>query len=155
MVARVAAALAAAGVAPVTAIGGDGPALAALGLAVRPDTRPGEGPLGGILTALEATGARVLVVAACDLPRLDAAAVRAVLDGLAARPDAAVAVAVTDRVEPLLSAWRVEVARPVVAAVFGAGDRAVHVALDRLVTVAVPVEPGGLRNVNRPGDLPG
>ena len=54
MAVRVARALAAAGAEPVLAIGGDGDALERLGMAWQPDRFPGEGPLGGLLTAFGA-----------------------------------------------------------------------------------------------------
>src|SRR5205085_1408893 len=78
---RVADALRAAGADPVVAIGGDEPALRALGLTVVADAHPGEGPLGGIITALEALGERAELVAvlACDLVDPDPAAIRDVV----------------------------------------------------------------------------
>lgn len=154
MAVRVATALACAGVDPVVAVGGDEPALVALGLTVVPDAHPGEGPLGAVVTALRVATRPVLVVAACDLAFVDEASVRAVRAALA-DPSVDVAVARTDRLEPLLSAWRVAPAGEACAAAFAAGERAVHRALGRLRVAEVAVEPGALRNVNRPGDLPG
>src|SRR4051794_41896178 len=61
MARRVATALAAAAAAPILAIGGDLPALAALGLDARPDPRQGEGPLGGLVSAFEALPAADVV----------------------------------------------------------------------------------------------
>ena len=54
MAQRVAEALRAAGATEVLAIGGDAPALTALGLHLRPDDRPGDGPLPATITALGA-----------------------------------------------------------------------------------------------------
>ena len=51
---RVADELAAAGALRVEAVGGDAEALVRAGLVHRPDRWPGEGPLGGIVTSLEA-----------------------------------------------------------------------------------------------------
>ena len=48
---------------------GDPATYAHLGLPVHPDRHPGLGPLGGLHTALGATGAPVLLLA-CDLPFL-------------------------------------------------------------------------------------
>ena len=98
MAERVARALEAAGCADVRFIGGDAPALAALGRPVLPDAYPGAGPLGAVITALRASG-RPVVVAACDLADLDADTVVAVVgDGIGDLPR----VAHTDRLEPLL-----------------------------------------------------
>ena len=153
MAVRVAEALLAGGVGgPVMAIGGDRARLAAAGLDVWPDDHPGEGPLGGILTALGRARSPVVVVAACDLPWLDGDSVAVVVAALADGID--VAVARTDRLEPLLGAWRVADAAPVTAAAFAAGERAVHGALARLRVVEVAVPSASLRNVNHPGDLP-
>src|SRR5262245_1565825 len=66
MAGRVAAALREAGAAEVQAIGGDAAGLGELGLDVVPDRFPGEGPLGGIVTALSAASQPVTVVVACD-----------------------------------------------------------------------------------------
>ncbi len=85
MAGRVAAALRAAGCHPVLAIGGDAPALAAIGLDAVADDHPGEGPLGGILTALRCfepmpASAQAVVIVSCDVPWLTPAVVRALVD---------------------------------------------------------------------------
>ena len=99
MAARVADALRGAGAEPVLAIGGDRPALEALGLTWVADRYPGEGPLGGILSAFGAVGDHDLVaILATDLPDLDAAVVRALVTGLGAHD---VAVAGGEQAEPL------------------------------------------------------
>jgi len=155
MAARVAASLTAAGCAPVVAIGGDRPALTALGLAVVPDRYPGEGPLGGVLTALgHHTDLDVVVVAACDLPRLGPETIAAVVAGLAApgrRAD--VAMARTDRLQPLCAAWRMS-AGAALAAAFHSGERRLQAAIRDLVLVEVDVDAAELANVNTTGDLP-
>jgi molybdopterin-guanine dinucleotide biosynthesis protein A len=154
MAARVATALRAAGCAPVVAIGGDAEMLGALDLAVISDDHPGDGPLGGILTALAripAPADGTIVVVSCDIPWLTADVVGALV---AARGDHDVAVARTERREPLCAAWR-SPPPPALAASFAAGGRAVHAALERLDAVDVDCEPAALRNVNSPADLPG
>ena len=101
---RVADALAAAGAAPVFAVGGDLDRLTALGLdrASRPGR--GQGPLAGIVTALEQTDAELVVVAACDLISITPAAVSELLDALT--DDADAVIPRSDRLEPLLAAYR-------------------------------------------------
>jgi molybdopterin-guanine dinucleotide biosynthesis protein A len=154
MAGRVAAALRAAGATEVLAIGGDLERLPSHGFdRAFPDRHPGEGPLGGVLTALAVAGHDVVVVLACDLPAASAESVVAVLQGLG---DHDVAVAMTDRREPLHGAWRASRCLPVLADAFERGERAVHRALALLdvgeVTVA---DPSTLRSVNRPADLHG
>jgi molybdopterin-guanine dinucleotide biosynthesis protein A len=153
MAARVAEALRGAGAAPVVAVGGDAAGLGALGLDVWPDAHPGAGPLGALATALEQSGGPVVVVAACDLPWLDVATVDALLVALARDGAVDVAVARTDRREPLVSAWRRDRCREVVRAAFDAGERAVHAALARLRVAEVAVDARAVGNVNRPDDL--
>jgi molybdopterin-guanine dinucleotide biosynthesis protein A len=150
MVRRVAAALAAGGCDPVVLVGHPRPDPAFEGFDVLPDDHPDAGPLGGVRTAQRhVRGA--LLVAACDLPDLDAATVRALL---ASGRTAEVTVAVTPdgRRHPTLAVWS-ERSAPTVAAVFTDGGRSLHAALDRLAVVEVVCEPGPLRNVNLPSDL--
>jgi len=152
---RVAGALAAAGAGEVVAIGGDAGGLTAAGLRHRPDTWPGEGPLGGVLTALDAPGAaEVAVVLSCDLVAPDPAAVAAVVAARAAA-DADVAVPVVDgREQWVHAAWHRRV-RGVLADVFAAGERSLAgAALGLRVARVTDVAPEALRDADRPGDLP-
>jgi molybdenum cofactor guanylyltransferase len=149
-----AAALADAGAAEVLAIGGDLDALRALGLDARPDEHPGEGPLGGIITALGAATHDVTVVLACDMPAIDRDAVAALVAALDAESAADVAAALDgDRLQVLTAAYRGRV-RPVLEARFGEGERAVRRAIESLVVVTVDdLEPRTLADVDGPADL--
>lgn len=147
---RTATVLWAAGALDVMAIGGDGDAIGALGIAWHADHYPGEGPLGAIITALRVTPTDVVVVVATDLVALTPSVIRAVVAGLA--PDTDVALADSDRLEPLCGAWR-RGAEQSLAATFAAGERAVHAALGDLAVATVPVDAALLRNVNSPSDL--
>ena len=80
MARRVADALLDAGCSPVIAVGGDAAELGRLGLVGVDDEFPGEGPLGGVLTALS-LGAPAVVLA-CDLPNIRAATVSALIAAL-------------------------------------------------------------------------
>jgi molybdenum cofactor guanylyltransferase len=151
MAVRVAEVLRAAGCTSVVAIGGDSVALAAAGLVVIADEYPGEGPLGGVITALAAhPDAAAVVVVACDLPAVRPASVCALLDGVKGHD---VAVATADRVQPVCAAWRPGVAATL-RAMFEGGERRMLAALAALSQVAVAVAPHDLTNVNTLGDLP-
>jgi len=155
---RVADALRRAGADPVTAVGGDLPALAALGLAAVPDEAPGEGPLTGVLTALTGAAggdAPIVFVAACDLVAPDPAAVSATVASLDAASDGDVAVPVVEgRRQWMHAAWRSSAAAPLAAA-FAAGERAVHaaVAAGALRVVEVAVAPASVADADTPTDL--
>jgi molybdopterin-guanine dinucleotide biosynthesis protein A len=155
MAERVARALAAGGCEPVAFVGGDAVRLARLGRPVHADRWPGEGPLGGVLTALAVAGGDDVVVAACDLPFLDGASVARLLETAACdegrRVD--VVVATTERIEPALAWWGGS-ARGEIACHWDRGVRALHVVIAELRSVEVPVDPAALRNVNVPADLP-
>lgn len=142
----------------VVAVGGDVATLTRLGLEVVADPRQGSGPLGGLLTALELAnglGVDIAVVTACDLPDLRSEVASSLVDALRSDDTVAVAVARTDRPEPLCAAWRVEQALPVAQEVFASGRRAVRALFDLVGVAEVPVESALLRNVNRPEDLAG
>ncbi|HWC66963.1 MAG TPA: molybdenum cofactor guanylyltransferase [Acidimicrobiales bacterium] len=153
LAARVASTLRAAGAAEVLAIGGDTAALTALGLDVRPDRHPGEGPLGGILTAFAAAAHPLVVVTACDLPQLRAEVIVALVAAAATGGDVDAAVACTPQREPLCAAWWAPRCHDHLQHAFSTGERAVHRALAGLGVRDVPVPAAVLRNVNTAQDL--
>lgn len=161
LAARVAAALGDGGCAPVVLVGGDREELAVLGQPVLTDLWPGEGPLGGVLSALGSLcatgapgGADAVVVAACDLAALTGDAVRRIIDG---SPQAPVVVAYGARRHPTLALWRRDVGRHL-EAIFASGERSLMAALEALAAgdvevVDVTIAERQLENVNAPGDL--
>jgi molybdenum cofactor guanylyltransferase len=150
MAERVARALAGGGCSTVAFVGGDPIGLGRFGRPVRADRWPGEGPLGGVLTALAAADGDDVVVAACDLPFLDESTVAMVV--AAADPGVDVVVATTDRLEPALAWWSGAARRPL-ERLWQSGRRALHEAIAVLRSVEVPVDRAALRNVNAPSDL--
>jgi molybdopterin-guanine dinucleotide biosynthesis protein A len=165
MVRRVAAAAVRAGAAAVLTVGGDAAglraALAGLGLDVEvvPDDHPGEGPLGGILTALRRLPDhdRVLVVA-CDLLSPDPPTMAATVDALTSSIDVAVP-RTAGQSQWMHAAWRkTDRLETALEARFAAGERSVHraVATAQLRTAGVtPDDPAALADADTPGDLPG
>jgi molybdopterin-guanine dinucleotide biosynthesis protein A len=146
--------LLAAGAGRVVVVGGDEAAVGALGLAWTPDLHPGEGPLGGIVTALRDAPADPVVVVACDMPGFTEEVPTALVAALDRAPDADVALAaVGERLQPLTAAWR-RSAIPVLEAAFSLGERAPRRILDRLEVVAVPgLARDLLDDVDSPEDL--
>lgn len=154
MARRVAAALVDGGCTDVVLVGGDPAELAPLRLPHVADRHPGAGPLGGVRTAIAHADPVDVVVAACDLPRLDAATIAALVEAAAGEPQADVIVARTAQLEPACALWRATAGDPL-AALFAEGVRAVHVAIARLHAVPVDVATTALVNMNRPDDLDG
>jgi molybdopterin-guanine dinucleotide biosynthesis protein A len=153
MARRVADALLAGGCTTVAAVGGDPVGLARLGLHTLPDEWPGEGPMAGVRQALATwPDADAVVVVACDLPHLTGVTVASLIGALAEHPEAAAAVAETDRLQPLCVAWRPSAALTM-AEVFASGERRLHALLGELPIVRVSADLQDLRNVNAPGDL--
>jgi molybdopterin-guanine dinucleotide biosynthesis protein A len=158
MATRVAAALRGAGCARVIAYGGDPDELAPLGLTVVPDRYPGTGPLGGVLGLLEhfehEPAGTAVFVAACDLPSLHADVLRPMVDACRVRPTIDVVVARTSQIEPACAIWQVSAA-PRLRELYQAGERAVHVAIERLGAIEVDVDAEALTNINTPEELGG
>lgn len=155
---RVAAALRVGGCHDVWAAGGDERALRALGLEVLTDRFPGQGPLGGLATALAAAPlGGVLVLAPCDVLDPDPRVTRTLLTGLSQAPpevEAAVPL-VGGRLEWIHSAWRVRrglVGR--IDAQLEAGRRRLDAvsAVARSVTVE-GIAARALADADRPEDL--
>ncbi len=81
--------------------------LAFLGLRIIPDRVPGQGPLMGIASSLEASSHELNFVVACDIPHVELRYVRRMLSQ-ATETDADIVVPITDerRYEPLFAAYR-------------------------------------------------
>ena len=181
MVVRAVGALRAAGARPTLVVGGDAARLDALGLDAVPDRYPGQGPLGGVITALGALGSPgvsgmdaasgtdaisgmdAVVTLPCDVIAPDAAAVRCVLDRLADTADRpGVGAPAADLVVPLgggvpqwmHAAWRRSCLERLSEA-FARGVRAPSEAARQLRTVTVDVPgTGWFGDADRPEDLP-
>jgi molybdopterin-guanine dinucleotide biosynthesis protein A len=78
-----------------------------LGCEVVPDKIPGQGPLMGIASSLEASSNELNFVAACDIPRMELRHVRRIISEAAdAEHDIVVPVAGDGRYEPLFAVYR-------------------------------------------------
>lgn len=144
----------------VVVIANDPALFADLHLPMRPDRRPGEGPLAGVEAALRWAmdeGRPGALVAACDMPFLDARALRLLLD--AATRDAA---AFAGPSRPPLCVYLATSCLPAVERLLaGDGDRSIRALLSAIDTAWVPesdvgrfVDPQTMFfNVNTPDDL--
>lgn len=142
-----------AGARRVVAVGGARPdELRILGFEPVADRHPGEGPLGGVLTALDAATDPEVVVLSCDLPAVDAAAVLALLSALReSRADAAVPVDLGRR-QLSAAAYR-RSALEVLAGAFDSGIRSLHGALRLLDVIEVDARRGVFDDLDDPEDL--
>jgi molybdopterin-guanine dinucleotide biosynthesis protein A len=128
----------------------------ALGYPAIPDLYPGEGPLGGVLTALIDTRANWNLVTACDMPELTAPFLARLLDAAeAADADVLVPQGPTGRPEPLCAVYHAR-SRDAIEAAFRGGERKVMRALEGLRRAVFPVaEILHFQNVNTPEDWAG
>jgi len=149
---RAVGALTAAAIDPVIVVGGDQAAIEAAGHHFVPDEYPGEGPLGGIISALGAVDTDLVVVLACDLLTASPDAVTRLLGSLG-EGDVAVPV-VEGRAQWLHAAWR-RSAESALRTAFRSGERAPRRALGGLVTVeVVDASPTCYQDADTPSDLP-
>ncbi len=112
---RVVTALRTGGADPVTAIGGTaGPTL---GLPTVPDLRPGQGPLGGLATALLFAKTGHVLVTPCDVALLTSDHVAAMLAAIESNPDRAVVATVEQVPQHTVGCWPANWGRKILKAV--------------------------------------
>jgi len=124
-----------------------------LGYGIVPDMYPGEGPLGGILTALDHSPADWNLIVACDMPALSADFLGQLLDAAGAR-DAGVLLPVdpSGRLQPLCAVYH-RSCRQGLGAAFARGVRKMAVALEHVPHAPGPVaEAFYFQNVNTAED---
>lgn len=152
MVHRARRALDGAGATELLAIGGDQERLRAAGFVTVPDSAPGEGPLGGVVDALEAASESVVVILACDQPGVDAHVIRQLVHALQGDVDVVVP-ADGERLHPTPAAYAVWCAAMLRRA-FDDGERAPSRAIQRLRWHALRGLPNGaFDDVDVPEDL--
>jgi molybdenum cofactor guanylyltransferase len=128
---------------------------APLGYPAIPDLYPGEGPLGGILTALEHSASDWNLVVACDMPGLTADFLAGLLNAAFRSPSAALLpVGPGGRPEPLCAVYHRRARNPL-GGVFAGGERKITRALEKagIAVCLWPVSDAGIfQNVNTPED---
>lgn len=152
MAQRVADAATAAGASELLVIGGTAARAKKLTGTWKKDLYPGDGPLGGVITALKASSHDSVVVLSCDMPFITDAVITSLIRGLA---DAQATVGRTDRLNWLCAAWSKQECLKTLESVWKRNERAVHRAAVLLDVAEVPVPAVAVRNINTPADLQG
>jgi len=155
MARRCALALRAAGLSPVLIIGGDARAFEGWKAVHVADEWPGEGPLGGIITAFRHVRADLLMVVPCDLLDPTAESIVEIMNAVGSH-DAVVPV-VAGRKQWLFSIWHRR-SSPVLEAEFGRGARSIRSAAAKLdvcypVVTRSPAGPDPYSDADTPGQL--
>lgn len=114
------------------------------------DSWPGEGPLGGVITALKSATNDVSVVLSCDMPFITAAVITSLVHGVG---DAQASVGRTDRLNWMCAAWSKGECLDTLTSAWKRNERAVHRAAVLLDVAEVPVPAVAVRNINSPSDL--
>lgn len=148
------------GIESLVIVGGDVDELEGLSAPVIEDLFPGEGPVGGVLSALDhfadsepgVVPIESVLVLPCDLVDVTAEALWPLVEACAGDAHGRAWVAATDRLEPMCAIWAIE-ASAVVRRSFSGGERALHRVLGELPHTTVTIDAAALRNVNRPTDL--
>lgn len=122
------------------------------------DDEPGQGPLGGLVTALRHARHDRLLVLGCDLPGLTGHFLRHLQEQMVADADAVVPEH-DGVIEPLAAGYHKR-CLPAFEACMAHGGLSMHGALDRVRTIYASIRPGSdgwpadlFRNVNAPADL--
>jgi molybdopterin-guanine dinucleotide biosynthesis protein A len=140
-------------------IGQDRNGYSGLGLPVFPDLRPGEGSLGGLLTALRHSDARRTFCVACDMPFLQPAVVAYLLEEAAKGWDVVIP-RLPEGLEPLCAVYSVNLAGRI-EGLLDRGEKRIRTILEGSRTRYVdadelrPLDPRLLTfvNINTPDDL--
>lgn len=114
------------------------------------DLYPGQGPLGGVITAVKTASNDCVVVLSCDMPFITGSVISSLVAGL---DDAQATVGRTDRLNWLCAAWSKSECLTTLQSVWKREERAVHRAAVLLDVVEVPVPAMAVRNINEASDL--
>jgi molybdenum cofactor guanylyltransferase len=123
------------------------------GLGGIPDLYPGEGPLGGILTALEHTSADWNLITACDMPHLTPLFLRELFEAAEARAcEVLLPCGEAGLPQPLCAIYH-RSAGPAIRARFAEGTRKITAGLEGLVVARLELgDAVPFQNVNTPED---
>jgi len=118
------------------------------------DLHGGQGPLDGLLTALENSSASVISVLGVDLPKVTAESLRATREIIETTSDVDAVVLKSDGGrQALASSWRRDRVLDAARNFFSSGGRSIHRFLEVLVVHELDVADDVLVNVNTPEQL--
>lgn len=143
------------GIEEVLVVGGSQTTAYALGCSFVADLHPGEGPLGGLITAMRAVTAEILCVLPCDVPLVKSARIQQLVAALADFRINDASVLKSNREHWLCSSWRVSRCLPTLEKRFLDGERAIHRAANSLVIQQVSATDAELININTLQDARG
>jgi len=150
MAERVAQAATDAGAAEILLVGGTQSRAKKLTGIWKKDLYPGQGPLGGVITAVKTSSHDAVVVLSCDMPFITGSVITSLVHGLS---DAQASVGRTDRLNWLCAAWSKSECLSTLQSVWKREERALHRAAVLLDVAEVPVPAVAVRNINEPSDL--
>lgn len=134
-------------------VGGDGDRFDGFDVQHLPDTRPAQGPLGGILTALNDVRSEWALILAVDLPRIGPSDIeRMMLARDEHRFDDVVHATSDEGPQPLFGWWRRSVVQTIDRSLLE-DRRSVRALLGSLRVSTIQFESSSLLNTNRPEDL--
>lgn len=138
------------GVDPIVAVGGDP---SALPIPTLPDRYPGEGPLGGVATALTYARTGWVLVVPCDLPALAPGTIAAFVERLGTlEPGTGLVAEVGGQELVSLGCWPASWARAVHGAI-RSGARSYRSLLEIGPSEGVEIAAGSLEDADRPDEL--
>jgi len=120
-----------------------------LGVPVLNDSWPGEGPLGGILTALSQNKAEWNLIVAVDMPHLDSGYLQTLLTAAGQGRETVIPAHANGDMEPLCGVYHSSALHEL-RRFFDSGGRRVKDALQTIPLRTVPAAAGILANVNTP-----
>jgi len=132
-------------------VGGERPYWVGNGVSHVPDRYPGDGPLGGVITALDVAGEENIVVLANDLMNIDQLTIRKILAHVNA-PHTVVPVVEGHR-QVLAALWHSSVL-PALCEVYGSGIRSLQSALQQIDVIEIcDLDGNRFVNANTPSDI--
>lgn len=156
LIAKVARVLNETGVGNFQIVGGDSATFTSLGYSCLSDEYPGEGPLGGIITALnyfKSQGKKHVLIVACDLPNISKNFINEMFLKSIEEPESILVPVVEEHLQWMHALWPTDVL-PVLLKSFSSSNRAPWRATEDLQILKIEgADPHVLFDIDEPDDL--